>query len=94
MQLRSLAFLFWVYSFVSRAVGVFSQIYIYQMFNSVRLNIFAEMSSFTGIMIGFCVYGGFAASYRLNAKYGFFLSFVFTGLGLSFCRLPAAHCTL
>jgi hypothetical protein len=82
MQLRSLAFLFWVYSFVSGAVSVFSQIFIYQMFDSVRLNIFAAMSSFTGIMIGFCVYGGFAACYRLNAKQGFFLSFVFTSLGL------------
>ncbi len=36
-RLRSLIFLFWVYSFVSRAVNAFSQIYIYQMFDSVQL---------------------------------------------------------
>ncbi len=80
--LRSLIFLFWVYSFVSRAVGAFSQIYIYQKFGSVQLNIFAAMSNFTGIMIGFCICGAVAARYRLNAKYGFLLSFLFSGLGL------------
>jgi hypothetical protein len=81
-QLRSLVFLFWVYSFVSRAVSTFSQIYIYQMFDSVQLNIIAAMAMFTGIMIGFCVYGVIAAQYRLNAKSGFLLSFIFTALGL------------
>ena len=81
-QLRSLIFLFWVYSFVSRAVSAFSQIYIYQMFDSVQLNIIASMASFTGIMIGFSIYGAIAAQFRLNAKYGFLLSFIFTALGL------------
>ena len=81
-RLRSLVLLFWVYSFVSRAVGAFSQIYIYKMFDSVQLNIVAAMASFTGIMIGFCVYGLIAAQYRLNAKHGFLLSFLFTALGL------------
>ena len=81
-RLRSLVLLFWVYSFVSRAVGAFSQIYIYKMFDSVQLNIVAAMASFTGIMIGFCVYGAIAAQYRLNAKHGFLLSFLFTALGL------------
>ncbi len=80
--LRSLIFLFWVYSFVSRAVGAFSQIYIYQMFGSVQLNILAAMSNFTGIMIGFCICGVVAARHGLNAKYGFVLSFLFSGLGL------------
>ena len=81
-RLRSLVLLFWVYSFVSRAVGAFSQIYIYKMFDSVQLNIVAAMASFTGIMIGFCVYGAITAQYRLNAKHGFLLSFLFTALGL------------
>ncbi len=81
-QLRSLIFLFWVYSFVSRAVSAFSQIYIYQMFDSVQLNIIAAMATFTGIMIGFSIYGAIAAQFRLNAKYGFLLSFIFTALGL------------
>ncbi len=81
-RLRSLIFLFWVYSFVSRSVTAFSQIYIYQMFDSVQLNIIAAMANFTGIMIGFCVCGVIAARYRMNAKHGFLLSFIFTGLGL------------
>lgn len=88
-QLRSLIFLFWVYSFVSRAVSAFSQIYIYQMFDSVQLNIIASMASFTGIMIGFSIYGAIAAQFRLNAKYGFLLSFIFTALGL--ILLPLAR---
>ena len=88
-QLRSLIFLFWVYSFVSRAVSAFSQIYIYQMFDSVQLNIIAAMATFTGIMIGFSIYGAIAAQFRLNAKYGFLLSFIFTALGL--ILLPLAR---
>ncbi len=81
-RLRSLVFLFWGYSFVSRTVGAFSAIYIYKLFGSVQLNVVAAMASFTGVMIGFCVYGWIAAQARLNAKYGFPLSFVFTALGL------------
>jgi hypothetical protein len=77
--IRSLIFLFWVYSFVSRAVGALSQIYIYQKFDSVPLNIIATMCNFTGIMAGFCIFGAVAAQYRLNAKYGFPLSFFFQG---------------
>lgn len=87
--LRSLIYLFWLYTFVSRAVGAFSQIYIYEMFGSVKLNIIASIANFTGIMIGFCICGALAALYRLNAKHGFLLSFVFTGLGL--ILLPLAH---
>jgi len=80
--LRSLIYLFWIYSFVNLAVVVFSQIYIYQMFDSVQLTIVASMANFTGIMIGFCIYGVVAAKLRLNAKQGFLLSFLFTALGL------------
>ena len=89
-SLRSLIYLFWIYSFVSRAVVVFSQIYIYQMFDSVQLTIVASMANFTGIMIGFCIYGVVAAKLRLNAKQGFILSFLFTALGL--ILLPFAVC--
>ncbi len=87
--LRPLIYLFWIYSFVNRAVTVFTQIYIYQMFDSVQLNIVAAMSDFTGIMIGFCICGAAAAQCRLNAKHGFLLSFLITGLGL--ILLPLAH---
>jgi hypothetical protein len=40
-------------------------------------------------MIGFCVYGAIVAQCRLNAKHGFLLSFIVTGLGLIF--LPLAR---
>ena len=85
---RSLILLFWVYSFVHKAVSAFSQIYIYRIFGSVQLNVIAAMSNFTGIMIGFCIFGAVAAQVRLNAKYGFPLSFIFTALGL--ILLPGA----
>jgi hypothetical protein len=86
-QLQSLVFLFWVYSFVNRAVSSFSQIYIYKIFDSVQLSVIASMASFTGIFIGFCIYGWIAAEFRLNAKHGFMLSFVFTALGLALLPL-------
>jgi hypothetical protein len=86
---RSLVYLFWIYSFVSRAVTAFTQIYIYQVFSSVELNIVAGIAMFTGCMIGFCVYGAIAAQCRLNAKHGFVLSFIVTGLGL--ILLPLAR---
>ena len=88
-SLRSLIYLSWIYSFVSRAVGAFSQIYIFELFNSVQLAIIAGIAAFTGIMIGFCICGVVAAYYRLNAKHGFLLSFLFTGLGL--ILLPLAN---
>ena len=88
-SLRSLIYLSWIYSFVSRAVGAFSQIYIFELFNSVQLAIIAGIAAFTGIMIGFCIYGVVAAYYRLNAKHGFLLSFLFTALGL--ILLPLAN---
>ena len=47
------------------------------------------MATFTGIMIGFSIYGAIAAQFRLNAKYGFLLSFIFTALGL--ILLPLAR---
>ena len=50
-SLRSLIYLSWIYSFVSRAVGAFSQIYIFELFNSVQLAIIAGIAAFTGIMI-------------------------------------------
>jgi hypothetical protein len=54
---RSLLYLFWISGFVSGAVTVSTQIYIYQVFNSVEVNIVAGIAMFTGCMIGFCVYG-------------------------------------
>jgi hypothetical protein len=81
-SLQSLIYLFWIYSFVSRAISVFSQLYIFELFDSVQLNIVAAMANFTGVMIGFCIYGAIAARYGLNVKHGFFYSFLLTALGI------------
>ncbi len=80
--MRALIFLFWIYSFVGSAVGVFIHIYLYVLFDSVRLNIVFALLGFAGIMIGFCAWGAITALFRLNAKYGFLLSFIFSGVGL------------
>lgn len=77
---RSLVFLFWIYTFVGNAVNVFMQIYLYQLFSSVSLNVVAGILTFTGIMIGFCAYGVAASVYRLNARHGFLLSFICVSL--------------
>lgn len=79
---RALIYLFWIYSFVTAVVGVFMQIYVYQLFNSVQLNIVAGMLDFTGLMLGFCIYGVLAARFNLNARYGFLLGFVCTTIGI------------
>ena len=55
-SLRSLIYLFWIYSFVTRAVNAFSQIYIYELFDSVPTAIVASIVNFTGIMIGFSIW--------------------------------------
>ncbi len=88
-SLRSLIYLFWIYSFVTRAVNAFSQIYIYELFESVQTAIVASIVNFTGIMIGFSIWGAVAAWRGYNAKHGFALSFIFTGLGL--ILLPLAR---
>jgi MFS family permease len=79
---RALVFLFWIYVLAGHAVNIFLQIYLYQLFNSLQINIVTAMFSFTGLMLGFCGYGAMTAYYGLNAKYGFLLSFVSQGLGL------------
>ena len=87
--MRSLVFLYWIYSFVGSAIGVFLQIYLYELFSSVRLNIIAALISFTGIMIGFCVYGYVASLFRFNARHGFLLSFASMSIGIF--AMAASH---
>lgn len=81
-SVRSLVYLFWIYSFTSGMVGVFTQIYLYQKFSSVELNVIATIVFYTGIMVGFCVPGILATLWRLNIKQGFAWSFLFLGLSI------------
>jgi YQGE family putative transporter len=58
------------------------QIFLYQKFTDISLNVLATMSLYTGILIGFCIPGYFAARYRLNIKGGFMWSFILTGFAI------------
>lgn len=76
---RSLVLLFWVYSFTGALIGVFTQIFLYQRFANVTLNVYAMMVFFTGIMVGFVWLGYLASRFRVNIKHGFMSSFLVTG---------------
>jgi YQGE family putative transporter len=52
------------------------------MFTSLTINIVATMIFFTGIMLGFCGFGYILGHLRLNAKLGFYFSFITFTLGL------------
>ncbi len=75
-SVQSLVFLYWIYAFAGSMVGVFTQIFLYQKFTSLSLNVTATIIFYTGIMLGFCVPGFFAAVWRLNLKQGFAWSFL------------------
>ena len=81
-SVRSLVFLYWIYAFTGSMVGVFTQIFLYQKFTSITLNVTAAMVFYTGIMLGFCIPGFFASVWRLNIKQGFLWSFVILGVSL------------
>ena len=79
---RSLVLLYWIYSFVGCIVGMFGQIYVYQLFKNVEVSILASMVVFTGVAFGFCVCGVVAAHYRWNIRYSFPLGFCMIALSL------------
>lgn len=81
-SVRSLVFLYWIYAFTGSMVGVFTQIFLYQKFTSVSLNVVATIVFYTGIMIGLVVPGFFAAVWRLNIKRGFMWSFLIIGVSI------------
>src|SRR5258708_2555166 len=73
---RSLVLLYGVYVFTGSLTWVFTQIFLYSRFSSISLNIVSTMLLYTGIMVGFCVFGYLASLWRLNIKYGFSISFL------------------
>lgn len=81
-SVRSLVYLFWIYSFTSGMIGVFTQVFLYQTFTSVELNVIATIAQYTGIMVGFTLPGILASLWRLNIKQGFAWSFLFLGLSI------------
>jgi MFS transporter, YQGE family, putative transporter len=81
-SVRSLLFLYWINAFTTGLTGVFMQIFLYQKFTDISLNVLATMSLYTGILAGFCIPGYFAARFRLNIKGGFIWSFIVTGIAI------------
>ena len=90
---RALVFLYWIYALVSGMVGVFAQLFLYQQFTSISLNIVATMLLYTGIMAGFVIPGFAATVWRLNMKHGFLLSFFVTAGAILFLlqTMSVAH---
>ncbi|MES2135307.1 MAG: MFS transporter [Patescibacteria group bacterium] len=78
---RSLVFLFWIFTFTGSVTGIFTQIFLYERFTSVFFNVVASMLFNTGTMVGFCVFGYLASRWRRNIKQGFAASFVVMTLG-------------
>lgn len=58
-------------------VAVFVQLFLYEKFESISLNIIAAIFLYTGIMLGFCIPGYIASLWRINIKHGFLASFIF-----------------
>ncbi|MDE2212967.1 MAG: hypothetical protein KGJ34_00290 [Patescibacteria group bacterium] len=82
LPVRSLVFLFWIYSLTTSLTSVFIQLFLYQEFSSFALNVLATLIFDTGIAVTFCILGFFASRWQLNIKYGFFWSFILMGVTL------------
>ena len=81
-SVRSLVYLYWISAFTNSTVGVFTQIFLYQKFTSLALNITAAMVLYTGIMLGFSALGIAASIWRLNIKHGFLGSFMIGAIAI------------
>ena len=79
---RSLLYLYFIFGFTSVLTSTFVQIAIFKMFSDIQTNILSGMLMFTGIMVGFCFFGYVISHYRLDAKQGFYYSFISFTLGL------------
>ncbi len=79
---RSLILLYYIYGFTGTLTGIFVQIKVYKMFPDLITNIVGAMFSFTGVMVGFCIFGYIVSHFRLDAKQGFYYSFLSFALGL------------
>jgi MFS family permease len=90
-SMRALVFLYWLYQFASSTTAIFTQVYLYQLFQSVTVNIISIIMLVTGVMLGFSVWGFIAAHYRLNIRHGFAASFATTSIAM--LMLPWVHTT-
>jgi hypothetical protein len=83
-SVRALVYLRWIYEFAGGMLGIFLQVFLYQKFTSITLNMLGVIAACTGVMFGLCVAGYFAARYRMNIKYAFAVSFVVTAASIVF----------
>ncbi|MDE2079006.1 MAG: hypothetical protein KGI73_01320 [Patescibacteria group bacterium] len=79
---RALVLIYWIYAFAGGMVGVFAQLFLYQRFTSVTLNVSATMALYTGIMVGFCFIGVMAGAWRMDIKHSFLASFIVTAAAI------------
>lgn len=79
---RSLLYLYWIGIFIFDIMASFLQIAVFKMFSDVSVNIAGAIFSYTGIMLGFCIFGYIASRFQLNAKQGFYYSFIFCAVGI------------
>lgn len=86
---RSLVFLYWIYVFTGALTNVFTQVLLYERYSSVALNVTAMIIFFTGLMVGFCIYGYIASLLHLNIKQGFAWSFLVMGAAVVY--ILASH---
>lgn len=87
--IRALLSLYWINAFVAGMIGIFIQIFLYQKFTSIPLNILATMVYYTGIMAGFTIPGLLASFWRFNIKRGFVWSFMLTALSIVYLLYTA-----
>ncbi|HUD03163.1 MAG TPA: MFS transporter [Candidatus Paceibacterota bacterium] len=81
-SIHALLYLYWIYGFTYALTNVFIQIFLYQKFTSIQLNVYATMALFTGLMLGFCIPGYIAGRWKLNIKKGFLWSFIANGIAI------------
>ncbi len=81
-SVRALLSLYWINTLAAGIVGVFLQLYLYQRFTDISLNMIATLACYVGIMLAFCGVGYLASVFHINVKHGFFLSFLVTAAAI------------
>lgn len=78
---RSLLYIYWISALTNGLASIFVTISVFQKFSSVSINIVGAMLSMTGVMIGFCFFGYIISYFQLEARQGFYYSFISSIIG-------------
>ncbi len=79
-----MVFLFWIYVFVASLTSIFVQLYMYDTFGSIAMNVIALMVNYTGLLMGFCGLGYLFAKYQMDLKSGYVAAFFLMALPFLF----------